>query len=340
MYRKATRMAVIRGSLPADNFTMISNDWLRDTRLSWKAKGLLAYIASHAAGWALSAEQIVSQGNDGRDAVRAGLRELEEAGYLTRVQRRGDGGKIVSTDYLIGKPVAGKPVPGPDQGRQDVSAGETSDGFPTGGEPASKKTTSQKTKEKTNSSASPRRGTRVPEDFTPDDSMRAWYRENGIGHHIDGAAEHERFMDYWRAQPGQKGVKTDWPATWRNWMRRAAERPQRGRPATRGGYRTALERSADRLQDEADLARVAEAYLEATGGNPEDPAQVRPLLDELKRHPEGARKLLEKIRNPNGSAPRTGVPYSGVENVIDGEVAQGSREVTSYATERNEDAPR
>jgi len=30
----------------------------------------------------------------------------------------------------------------------------------------------------------------------------------------------EGFRDYWIAQPGQKGVKTDWDATWRNWVRR------------------------------------------------------------------------------------------------------------------------
>jgi uncharacterized protein YdaU (DUF1376 family) len=30
----------------------------------------------------------------------------------------------------------------------------------------------------------------------------------------------EQFRDYWVAQPGQKGVKTDWEATWRNWVRR------------------------------------------------------------------------------------------------------------------------
>jgi hypothetical protein len=27
------------------------------------------------------------------------------------------------------------------------------------------------------------------------------------------------FKDYWIAQPGQKGVKLDWSATWRNWIR-------------------------------------------------------------------------------------------------------------------------
>jgi hypothetical protein len=29
----------------------------------------------------------------------------------------------------------------------------------------------------------------------------------------------EQFKDYWVAQAGQKGVKLDWDATWRNWVR-------------------------------------------------------------------------------------------------------------------------
>ena len=29
----------------------------------------------------------------------------------------------------------------------------------------------------------------------------------------------EKFRDYWISVPGQKGVKLDWLATWRNWMR-------------------------------------------------------------------------------------------------------------------------
>jgi len=29
----------------------------------------------------------------------------------------------------------------------------------------------------------------------------------------------EKFKDYWIAQPGSKGVKLDWFATWRNWVR-------------------------------------------------------------------------------------------------------------------------
>lgn len=50
--------------------------------------------------------------------------------------------------------------------------------------------------------------------------MRAWAEEKTPTVNID--KEHETFCDYWRAH-GKK--MADWPATWRNWMRRA---PQMG----------------------------------------------------------------------------------------------------------------
>ena len=28
-----------------------------------------------------------------------------------------------------------------------------------------------------------------------------------------------KFRDHWISQPGQRGVKVDWLATWRNWCR-------------------------------------------------------------------------------------------------------------------------
>lgn len=41
------------------------------------------------------------------------------------------------------------------------------------------------------------------------------------------------FRDYWSAQPGQRGVKLDWEATWRNWVRR-----QRAGPKPNGQSKT------------------------------------------------------------------------------------------------------
>ena len=45
----------------------------------------------------------------------------------------------------------------------------------------------------------------------------------------------ERFREYWIAKPGREGFKADWLATWRNWVRREAERtsaaPVRAQPS-------------------------------------------------------------------------------------------------------------
>lgn len=64
------------------------------------------------------------------------------------------------------------------------------------------------------------KGTRLPADFVCDMDYPV---QLGIQRR---KAEYEagRFRDFWVAQPGQKGVKLDWPATWRNWCRSTAER--------------------------------------------------------------------------------------------------------------------
>ena len=51
--------------------------------------------------------------------------------------------------------------------------------------------------------------------------MREWGREHAPD--VDASREHEKFCDYWRGVSGQRGVKVDWIATWRNWMRKAQD---------------------------------------------------------------------------------------------------------------------
>ncbi|MFN6253680.1 MAG: hypothetical protein ACK4Y5_16630 [Acetobacteraceae bacterium] len=68
----------------------------------------------------------------------------------------------------------------------------------------------------------PQRGTRLPAGWSPGPEQTAFAESLGIRNGA-AAAELEKFRDYWAALPGQKGVKTDWTATWRNWLRRKAE---------------------------------------------------------------------------------------------------------------------
>lgn len=62
------------------------------------------------------------------------------------------------------------------------------------------------------------RGTRLPADWQPDIEFA---RSLGLS---DSQAENEatKFREWWPAQPGQKGVKTDWGLTWKTWCRKAA----------------------------------------------------------------------------------------------------------------------
>ena len=63
-----------------------------------------------------------------------------------------------------------------------------------------------------------KRGSRLSPDWQPSAESVAKARTDAP--HVDHRSEHLVFVDYWIAQPAQKGVKTDWDATWRNWMRR------------------------------------------------------------------------------------------------------------------------
>lgn len=63
--------------------------------------------------------------------------------------------------------------------------------------------------------ASPR-GSRLPHDELPKD-WRDWALSERPD--LDPDSVFARFADYWRAQPGAKGRKSDWLATWRNWVR-------------------------------------------------------------------------------------------------------------------------
>jgi len=59
-------------------------------------------------------------------------------------------------------------------------------------------------------------GTRFALALLPDDWKGACKK---LRPDLNPATTFERFSDYWTAQPGAKGRKTDWLATWRNWCR-------------------------------------------------------------------------------------------------------------------------
>lgn len=107
-----------------------------------------------------------------------------------------------------------------------------------------------------NTTSREKRGSRIPEGFNPDLAVA-----EALGLTLtEAAAEADKFLDYWRAVPGAKGRKLDWPATWRNWCRSASER----KPTPRKAHeRPHSDDKFDRRQ--ANLARAFAASERVAG---------------------------------------------------------------------------
>lgn len=69
-----------------NQYTVIANNVLRDKNLSWKAKGVFAYLWSLPDNWNYKQTEVMQHATDGLRSLRASLDELENAGYLTRKQ--------------------------------------------------------------------------------------------------------------------------------------------------------------------------------------------------------------------------------------------------------------
>ena len=84
-------MAVFRIEKTRD-YTVMSNHHLRNTELSLKAKGLLSLMLSLPENWDYTTKGLARICKDGVDSICAGVRELEEQGYVVRERVRNPNG--------------------------------------------------------------------------------------------------------------------------------------------------------------------------------------------------------------------------------------------------------
>ena len=69
-------------------YTVMSNHHLRNKDLSLKAKGLLSQMLSLPEDWDFTLKGLSLINREQIDAIRAGVRELEQAGYIVRSRER------------------------------------------------------------------------------------------------------------------------------------------------------------------------------------------------------------------------------------------------------------
>ena len=197
------------------------------------------------------------------------IRSAKEAGWL-KVGLHGFGGqKWRSHEYACATPEAGEaPSPGTEKGGEPASPAQQK-----GGEPPSKKVVkevhsistrdnttkdNQEIEQATSSPAQcfdkavqpiqkkrdPSAGTRLPPDWVLSQALGEWALAEGLTRERI-RQEADKFRDYWISKPGAAGRKADWPATWRNWIRKATTGETGG-----GGVRSVRGNSlADSLTD-------------------------------------------------------------------------------------------
>ena len=79
-----------------ENFTSIHNKLINDSKISLKAKGIMLYMLSKPENWKYNPKEIAKNSKDGLDSVYSGIKELIEAGYISRT-RHSDG----TVDYFV-----------------------------------------------------------------------------------------------------------------------------------------------------------------------------------------------------------------------------------------------
>lgn len=113
------------------SYTVMANHHLRDERLSLKSKGLLSLILSLPDDWRISIEGMTQFSADGKDAIRSAIRELTDAGYITRAQTHSEAGTFSGYEYIV----------------HETPAASPSSGFPTMEKPTTENPTLRNTEE-------------------------------------------------------------------------------------------------------------------------------------------------------------------------------------------------
>ncbi|MBP1971618.1 hypothetical protein J2Z83_003769 [Virgibacillus natechei] len=82
------------------NFVVMDKTPLNDKSLSWKAKGIIAYMLSKPDDWIFYLDEVMTHSTDGEKSFRTGFQELKDNGYVKRKPIR-EGSRIVRWETIV-----------------------------------------------------------------------------------------------------------------------------------------------------------------------------------------------------------------------------------------------
>lgn len=155
------------------------------------------------------------RGNKGKDRVARNIKRLSKQGFLTTEPATGrpTGTSLITICDYDG--IVAHALPHATESATAESAQARQSELK-----AATQHNKKRNKEEKNDSI---KSSRLPKDWELPQEWGEWALEQGI-ERDEVLKEEDRFRDYWNSQPGSKGIKADWQATWRNWIRNYCER--------------------------------------------------------------------------------------------------------------------
>ena len=98
---------------------------------------------------------------------------------------------------------------------------------------------------KKDTNVSQKKACRLPDAFQPDFSFA---REQGLTEQ-EAQYEFECFRDYWNAKSGKDAAKSDWQATWRNWIRKSIKYEENRHASTVNGKKSVGRRFTEAMRN-------------------------------------------------------------------------------------------
>ena len=137
----------------------------------------------------------------GKDGYKQGRIDLEINEYHSQADKNRTNGKLGGRPKKTQSVISGNP--------------DESENNPNHKPLTNKPLTNKPLTNKPSSSAT--RGSRLPADWKPNAELVEWSKAERQD--LDLRKVLEEFRDYWTSVAGSKGVKLNWDATWRNWVR-------------------------------------------------------------------------------------------------------------------------
>ena len=97
-----SKTTIIRRAKDKQNpYAQISRDAIQDDRLTWQAKGLLAYLLSLPGDWQIYITELANHVPNGITSTRSTVKCLLTYGYLSKNIVRDDKKRIVQHEYIV-----------------------------------------------------------------------------------------------------------------------------------------------------------------------------------------------------------------------------------------------